>query len=146
MANSHRPNMVVVQADQLTSFALGCYGHPSAKTPNLDALADDGVVFENAYCNSPLCGPSRASMVTGILPHRIGAYPNPGTSVRRLDESGPCRWNMQADYDEETLHRGLRRMRELTRARRETGRPFFLTFSFTQPHDPFVALNEYWRM
>lgn len=45
-------------------------------TPNLDRLAKEGVVFDNAYCNSPLCAPSRFVMVTGQLPSKIGAYDN----------------------------------------------------------------------
>ena len=46
------------------------------KTPAIDRLAGEGVVFENAYCNSPLCGPSRLSMMSGLLPHKVGAYDN----------------------------------------------------------------------
>ena len=51
------------------------YGGP-ALTPNMEALADAGVVFDNAYCNFPLCAPSRFSMLSGMLPSRIGAYDN----------------------------------------------------------------------
>ncbi|MEZ5086954.1 MAG: choline-sulfatase [Tessaracoccus sp.] len=71
-----RPNIVLIQADQLAASALGAYGNEIVKTPNLDALAADGVVFDRAYCNSPLCAPSRASMMTGLLPSEIGAYDN----------------------------------------------------------------------
>jgi len=46
---SERPNIVYIMADSLVTHALGCYGSPFVKTPNLDALADDGVVFENHY-------------------------------------------------------------------------------------------------
>ena len=62
-------------ADQLSSFALGCYGNPVVKTPHLDRLAERGVVFD-AYCNSPLCAPSRFSMLAGRLPAGIQAYDN----------------------------------------------------------------------
>lgn len=73
---ARRPNIVVIQADQLAANALGCYGNPVVKAPHLDALAADGVVFDRAYCNSPLCAPSRASMMTGRLPSQIGAFDN----------------------------------------------------------------------
>jgi choline-sulfatase len=63
-------------ADQLAAHALPAYGNTIARTPNLDGLAGDGVVFENAYCNSPLCAPSRASLITGRLPSEIGVYDN----------------------------------------------------------------------
>ncbi|MBT6209795.1 MAG: sulfatase-like hydrolase/transferase [Woeseia sp.] len=50
-----RPNIVLIMADQMTAFALSAYGNSVTKTPNLDALAAKGTVFENAYCNYPLC-------------------------------------------------------------------------------------------
>ena len=52
------------------------YGHPLVKTPEIDALARDGVVFESAYCASPLCSPSRASLMSGLLPSRTRVYDN----------------------------------------------------------------------
>lgn len=70
------PNIVVIQADQLAATALGAYGNSVVKTPHLDALAAESVVFDRAYCNSPLCAPSRASMMTGRLPSGIGVYDN----------------------------------------------------------------------
>src|SRR5919202_2173490 len=63
-------------ADQLTASALRAYGNDVTQTPNLDVLAADGVVFDNAYCNSPLCAPSRASLMAGLLPSRLGTYDN----------------------------------------------------------------------
>ncbi len=71
-----RPNILFVMADQLTPSGLGAYGNARARTPALDRLAADGVVFERAYCNSPLCAPSRASLMTGLLPSRLGTYDN----------------------------------------------------------------------
>lgn len=73
---NRRPNIVVIQADQLAAAALGAYGNTVVQSPNIDALAAEGVVFDRAYCNSPLCAPSRASMMTGLLPSQIGAYDN----------------------------------------------------------------------
>jgi len=66
----------VIIFDQMSAQSLPCYGHAVVKAPHLQALATRGVVFENAYCNSPLCSPSRFAMMTGQLPSRIGAYDN----------------------------------------------------------------------
>ncbi|AQH01803.1 choline-sulfatase [Burkholderia sp. KK1] len=71
-----KQNILVLMADQLTPFALSAYGNRVTKTPRIDALARDGVVFESAYCASPLCAPSRFSLLAGKLPSNIGAYDN----------------------------------------------------------------------
>ena len=71
-----QPNILFIMADQMSALALKAYGNPVSKTPYIQSLADRGVVFQNAYCNSPLCAPSRASMLTGKLPSQIGAYDN----------------------------------------------------------------------
>jgi choline-sulfatase len=73
-----RPNILVLQADQLTAMVLPMYGKPGVITPNLSWLADRGVTFVNAYCNNPVCAPSRASMLTGRMSSAIGAYDNAG--------------------------------------------------------------------
>lgn len=70
------PNIVVIMADQLAPHFTGAYGHRSAKTPHLDALAARGMRFDAAYCNSPLCAPSRFSFMSGQLISRIAAYDN----------------------------------------------------------------------
>ena len=74
--STQQPNIVLIMADQLAAPALPFYGHPVVQTPHLSEMARNGILFENAYCNSPLCAPSRASMLTGQLPSRIGAYDN----------------------------------------------------------------------
>lgn len=60
-----RKNVLFIMCDQLRYDYLGCTGHPTIKTPNIDALAARGVVFSNTYCQAPTCGPSRNSMYTG---------------------------------------------------------------------------------
>lgn len=70
------PNIIFIMADQMTPFMTSPYGQSVAHTPNLRRLAARGTVFENAYCNSPLCVPSRASMFTGRLPAAVAAYDN----------------------------------------------------------------------
>ena len=76
MSTAHRPNILFVMADQLAGPALPVYGHKVVKAPHLDRLAAGGVVFESAYCNFPICAPSRASMLSGRLPHAIESWDN----------------------------------------------------------------------
>lgn len=70
------PNILFIMVDQLTPFMIGPYGQRAAITPNLDRLAREGAVFDNAYCNAPLCVPSRTSMFTGRLPARVESWDN----------------------------------------------------------------------
>ena len=71
-----RPNIVIIMADQLAPQFCGAYGHPIARTPHIDALAARGMRFDAAYCNSPLCAPSRFAFMSGQLISRIAAYDN----------------------------------------------------------------------
>ncbi|CAD0183455.1 Choline-sulfatase [Ruegeria sp. THAF57] len=72
----NRPNIVVIMADQLAPHFCGAYGHATVKTPHIDALAQRGMRFDAAYCNSPLCAPSRFAFMSGQLISRIAAYDN----------------------------------------------------------------------
>lgn len=210
-----RPNILVFMVDQLTAHVLRPYGGTVCKTPNIDALAGRSAVFENAYCNYPLCAPSRFSMMSGRLPSRIGAYDNgaefaastptfahylrrlgyytcisgkmhfvgpdqlhgfeerltteiypadfswtptasyadietdderryaAGTStVESVMDAGPMARTMQIDYDEDVVHHAIREL--YVRARSEDTRPFMMTVSLTQPHDPYVTTRAYW--
>jgi len=71
-----KPNILFIMADQLRADYLSCAGHPSVKTPTLDRLAAEGVRFERAFCNAPVCGPSRMSFYTGRYPASHGATYN----------------------------------------------------------------------
>lgn len=69
-----KPNVVFIAIDDLNDW-IGCMkGHPQAKTPNIDRLAASGVLFTNAQCQAPICGPSRASIMSGLLPTTTGNY------------------------------------------------------------------------
>ncbi|ACV68202.1 choline-sulfatase [Desulfohalobium retbaense] len=206
-----QPNILIIQADQLAAPALSCYGNPVTKTPHLDALVEDGVVFDNAYCNNPLCAPSRFSMMAGQHSSAIGAYDNGAefpadiptfahylraggyrttlcgkmhfvgadqlhgfeerltTDVYPADhgwapdwqrpehrfdwwyhnmdsvyEAGPCERTNQIDFDDEVGFRAQRHIYDLARDSDE--RPFCLTVSFTDPHDPYACPKEFWDL
>ncbi len=70
----NHPNVLFIAVDDLNNWLDCMNGHPNAKTPNLDRLASKGVLFTNAHCQAPLCGPSRASIMTGLRPSTTGIY------------------------------------------------------------------------
>lgn len=76
MSTDRKPNVLILMADQMVPSALPFHGHPITRTPAMSWLADNGVVFDNAYTGSPLCSPGRASLMTGLLPSRTHAYDN----------------------------------------------------------------------
>lgn len=89
------PNILVICSDEHHPLMSGYLGHPHVQTPNLDALAADGTRFTNAYCNSPVCTPSRMSFMTGKYASEVGSWflhipldPEEMTWSRRLKEAG----------------------------------------------------------
>ncbi|MCE9629391.1 MAG: sulfatase [Planctomycetia bacterium] len=107
-----RPNVLFILCDDLRPDALGCYGSKHVKTPQIDALAAEGVRFANAFCTTSLCSPSRASILSGRYAHAHGVRNNftelpagithwPG----RLREQGYAtayvgKWHMGEDNDD----------------------------------------------
>ncbi|MDN3522011.1 sulfatase-like hydrolase/transferase [Halomonas ramblicola] len=81
---SRHPNLLFTMADQLRADYLGCNGHPTLRTPHIDALAQRGVNFTRAYCQAPVCGPSRMSFYTGRYAASHGASYN--SVPLRVDE------------------------------------------------------------
>ena len=76
-----RPNVIWIYCDELRADALGCYGNryvDRMHTPNLDGIAASGALFHNCYCNSPVCVPSRTSVLSGLYPEDTGVYHNEG--------------------------------------------------------------------
>ena len=80
MPDDRRPNILWICTDQQRFDSLGCYGNPYVATPHLDALASSGVLVEHAYCQSPVCTPSRASFLTGRYPRTTRCRQN-GQSI-----------------------------------------------------------------
>ena len=72
-AKTNRANLLFLCSDQHQTAASGCYGSNEAQTPHIDEIAADGVRFDRAYCNAPVCVPSRGSIITGLHPCRHGA-------------------------------------------------------------------------
>src|SRR5437773_2542086 len=72
--SSQRPNFLIILCDDLGYGDLGCYGHPTIQTPNLDGLAAQGLRLTDCYAAAPVCSPSRAGLLTGRTPSRIGIY------------------------------------------------------------------------
>ena len=76
MTNANRPNLLYIHSDQHNPYVTGCYGDPLVETPHLDALAARGVVLDNTYCPSPICVPSRMSMLSGRFPYENLVWTN----------------------------------------------------------------------
>lgn len=94
-------NILFIMCDRLRFDYLGCTGHPTIRTPNIDRLAARGVTFANAHCQSPVCGPSRASVHTGryvsshgsttlFMPLKVGEM-NIGDHLNPLGMRHKCR-------------------------------------------------------
>jgi choline-sulfatase len=201
-----RLNVLFLMADQLAATFLPAYGNRVVKSPNIDALAEKGVRFDSFYCASPLCAPSRFTMMAGAAVSRIGAYDNAAefaseiptfahymraagyrtalagkmhfcgpdqlhgfeerltTDIYPADfgwtpdwehpdvrpswyhnmgsvtESGPVVRSNQLDFDDEVTYAARRQIYDLARSSED--RPFFLTVSWTHPHDPYANLPE----
>ena len=73
---SDKPNILIIMSDEHAPQYSSIHGHSLVQSPNMERLAEMGVTFDNAYCNSPICGPSRMSFMTGRYINRIGTYDN----------------------------------------------------------------------
>ena len=71
-----RPNILLLMTDEHGAQFSGTYGHPFIRTPGMDRLAAEGVTFDAAYCNNPLCVPSRLSFLTGRYTHNCAGWDN----------------------------------------------------------------------
>ena len=82
---TQRPNLLYIHSDQHNPAVTGCYGDPLVQTPHLDGLAARGVVFDSVYCPSPICVPSRMSMLNGRYPYENEVW----TNSHILDSGSP---------------------------------------------------------
>lgn len=74
LADEKKPNVLLIAVDDLNDWIACLDGHPQAKTPNMNKLADRGTLFSNAHCQSPVCQPSRSSLMTSKYPSSTGLY------------------------------------------------------------------------
>ena len=131
MTSNQRLNVVFIMSDQHSRAVTGCYGHDIVKTPHIDRLAETGIRYDNAFCASPLCGPSRVSWITGTHPHTHGA-------VTHNNSRPPLRQNLQK------IHRARHPLPRSRPARRRLRHPragFIHADQHIEGADPFAELG-----
>lgn len=143
-----QPNIVWIVSEDNGPF-LGCYGDNLATTPTLDKLASEGILYENAFANAPVCAPARSTIITGMYPPSMGTqnmrstYPIP-ESIRffpqYLREAGYyCTNNSKQDYNmpkpDGVWDESSRTAHYKNRAE---GQPFFAIFNFTKSHESSI--------
>lgn len=96
--SAHPPslNVIVIMTDNQGAWSLGCYGNPDIKTPHIDRLANEGVLFTRCFANNAVCSPTRASFLTGLMPcqHGVHRYLSAGGV-----QTGPEAYNTLAEFD-----------------------------------------------
>lgn len=159
-AQDKRPNLLLLLTDQQTHTALSCAGNPWLKTPTMDSLAATGRRFTQAYCNYPVCSPSRGSIVTGRMPHETGVRVNGKPIVAGMPTMGEIlraagyetvyggKWHLPKSFDGMTgftrliggSSQGADMDAPLAAAcadwlRKKPKQPFAMVASFMNPHD-----------
>ncbi len=168
---NQRPNILLILADQLYYRALSACGNPYVRTPNMDGIAEGGARFARAYATAPVCGPARASLFTGRMPHEHGVeynhdplspdLPDLGQVLRGVgyDTAYAGKWGLKTqpgapgfDFlplpESTRLRLGLESDDAIADAaaaymRQPRERPFFLAIGLTNPHDIcYWVMNE----
>ncbi len=146
-AETQRPNILWITSEDNSSHWLGCYGNKQAVTPRIDALAKEGVLFENAYSNAPVCAVARATILMGAYSPTMGTqhmrsrHPIPAKyrpNVEYLRKAGYyCTNNSKTDYNfagKDPSHWDNSSNKAHYKDRPE-GKPFFAIFNFTTSHE-----------
>jgi N-sulfoglucosamine sulfohydrolase len=154
-ASSLKPNIVFILADDCTNWDIACYGSKDSKTPNIDKLASEGMLFTRCYEAAPMCSPTRHNIFTGIYPVKTGAYPNhthanPGTESivqylkplgYRVALSGKRHIGPETVFPFEYL--GTKRnpnfdlVESFLKEVKESKEPFALMLTSNEPHTPW---------
>ncbi len=144
------PNIVLFIGDDVGPQEFGCYGHPTIRTPNIDAMAENGIRFTNAFVTTSSCSPSRASFFTGKYPHSTGAEnlhdPLPADQTiitERLKPLGyhsgtvgKCHLGPEGRKKFDAFHGKLENWKTFLQERPKQN-PFFLSVGFHDAHRPF---------
>ncbi len=147
-ATTQRPNILWIVSEDNSPF-IGAYGDQAATTPNIDALARQGILYENAYCTAPVCAPSRFTLVTGLYPPAFGTenmrseYPLPQFVKffpRYLREEGYYTSNnAKKDYNTVDQPEAWDESgNKATYKNRKPGQPFFAVFNIGTSHESSI--------
>lgn len=155
---TEKPNFIIIIGDDISWNDLGCYGHPTVKSPNIDKLASEGIVYTNTYLTASSCSPSRCSIMAGRYPHNTGAaelhtplpqgMPTLGGALKKAGyytvSSG--KWHMgpnaKADFDvvddKEVGNGGHKNWVKMLQERPKD-KPFFMWFAALDAHRAWHA-------
>ena len=146
--NPQQPNILWIVSED-NSPLIGAYGDEFATTPNIDRLATEGILYENAFATAPVCAPSRSTLITGVYPPSMGTQHMRSTNAipefikffpRYLREAGYyCTNNAKKDYNTEDQQGAWdESSNTATYKNRPEGKPFFAVFNFTTSHESSV--------
>lgn len=157
--SSDRPNILWITMED-TSFFMGCYGDPIAKTPNIDRLGEQGTRFTNAWATASVCSPARSALITGMYVNQLGcghhrAYVRIPEHIKGfptyLRQAGYyCTNNSKTDYNFTTPEQMIKESWDVSSGKanwthRGAEQPFFSVFNFADSHQSRTSVNSYTR-
>jgi len=151
--NGERPNVLWVVSEDNTTL-LGCYGDKNARTPNLDKLAEEGILYENAFANAPVCAPARSTIITGMYASSLGTtnmrskIPMPDfvkffpEFLRRAGYY--CVNHYKEDYNtaNDSKNAWDESSPQAAWEKRKSGQPFFAVFNFNITHEHVIFKSD----
>ncbi|WP_343702168.1 sulfatase-like hydrolase/transferase [Chitinophaga sp.] len=158
-AQNKRPNILWLVIEDTSPQFIGCYGNSQAKTPNIDALAKQGIRFSNAFSTGTVCSPSRSAIITGVRTYELGTgnhrsnYPLPdfikGFPYYLRQAGYYTSNNKKTDYNTSSAGRITREAWHESSGQagwwnREPGQPFFAVFNFEDSHQSRTMTNPYY--